>query len=64
MKEAGEDSELEDMAALDPAEKKRLDRERELKADLSNAADLFGTVALDCKMGMCVAERLLTLPHV
>ncbi|KAF8519516.1 eukaryotic translation initiation factor 3 subunit J [Gautieria morchelliformis] len=35
------------MAILDPVEKKRLDRERELKADLSNAADLFGSVAID-----------------
>jgi translation initiation factor 3 subunit J len=52
VKEADQDSELEDVAILDPAEKKRLDRERELKADLSNAADLFGTVAIDCKTGV------------
>ena len=64
VKGLGEDSELEDVGSLDPAEKKRLDRERELKADLSNAADLFGTVAVDCKMGVCIAERPLTLPHV
>ncbi|KAF8589461.1 translation initiation factor eIF3 subunit [Ramaria rubella] len=51
LKDADGDSDLEDVAASDPAEKKRLDRERELKADLSNAADLFGTVAIDCKTG-------------
>ncbi|KIJ51423.1 hypothetical protein M422DRAFT_203587 [Sphaerobolus stellatus SS14] len=37
--------ELEDV--IDPAEKKRLDRERELKADMMNAAELFGSVAID-----------------
>ena len=56
MKEGGDDSELEDVAALDPVEKKRLDRERELKADLSNAADLFGTVAIDRKTSVCLIE--------
>ncbi|GJJ08391.1 hypothetical protein Clacol_002606 [Clathrus columnatus] len=39
-----DDSELEDV--VDPAERKRLDRERELKADLSHAAELFGTTAI------------------
>jgi translation initiation factor 3 subunit J len=48
-KDADEDSEVEDVAIVDLVEKKRLDKERELKADLSNAADLFGAVALDCK---------------
>ncbi|PPQ67964.1 hypothetical protein CVT24_003157 [Panaeolus cyanescens] len=33
-------------AVLDPREKARRDRERELKADLSNAADLLGAAAL------------------
>lgn len=41
-----EDSELEDV--IDPAERKRLDQERELKADLSHAADLFGGMAVSC----------------
>lgn len=33
-------------AILDPREKARLDKERELKADLNNAADLLGGAAL------------------
>ncbi|ETW83318.1 hypothetical protein HETIRDRAFT_474472 [Heterobasidion irregulare TC 32-1] len=33
-------------AVLDPREKARLDRERELAADLNNAVDLFGAAAL------------------
>ena len=31
---------------LDPREKARLDKERELNSDLNNAADLFGAAAL------------------
>ena len=31
---------------LDPREKARRDKEKELAADLNNAADLFGSVAL------------------
>ncbi|PCH39397.1 translation initiation factor eIF3 subunit, partial [Wolfiporia cocos MD-104 SS10] len=42
---AGDDDYDED-AVLDPREKARLDRERELNADLSNAADLLGAAAL------------------
>ncbi|KAF8525963.1 translation initiation factor eIF3 subunit [Hysterangium stoloniferum] len=56
-KDASEDSELEDV--LDPVEKKRIDRERELKADLSNAADLLGGVALDSSASKEL-ETLLT----
>lgn len=33
-------------AVLDPREKARREKEREVKADLKNAADLFGSVAL------------------
>lgn len=33
-------------AVLDPREKARLDKDRELKADLNNAADLLGVAAL------------------
>lgn len=33
-------------AVLDPREKARRDKERELKADLNNAADLLGAAAL------------------
>ncbi|CCM03609.1 uncharacterized protein FIBRA_05747 [Fibroporia radiculosa] len=46
---AGEDDEDEDYdedAVLDPRAKARLDKERELNADLSNAADLLGSAAL------------------
>ncbi|KAI0067269.1 eukaryotic translation initiation factor 3 subunit J [Artomyces pyxidatus] len=44
---AGEDSDAYDEdAVLDPREKARRDRERELQADLNNAADLFGAAAL------------------
>ncbi|GJE96202.1 translation initiation factor eIF3 subunit [Phanerochaete sordida] len=47
---AGDDDEDEDDydedAVLDPREKARRDRERELQADLNNAADLLGAAAL------------------
>ena len=33
-------------AVLDPREKARRDKERELKADINNAADLLGAAAL------------------
>lgn len=36
-------------AVLDPREKARRDRERELNADLNNAAELFGAAALGGK---------------
>lgn len=39
-----EDSDLEDV--INSAERKRLEQERELKADLSHAADLFGGMAV------------------
>ncbi|TRM64313.1 eukaryotic translation initiation factor 3 subunit J [Schizophyllum amplum] len=46
-KAAGEDSEGYDSdAVLDPREKARLDKERELNSDLNNAAELFGAAAL------------------
>ncbi|KAK7690473.1 hypothetical protein QCA50_005571 [Cerrena zonata] len=41
-----EDDEYDSDAVLDPREKARRDKERELKADLSNAADLLGAAAL------------------
>jgi len=44
---AGEDSDdYDEDAVLDPREKARRDKERELNADLNNAADLFGAAAL------------------
>jgi len=47
-KAAGEDDDdpYDEDVVLDPGEKARLDRERELKADLNNAADLLGSAAL------------------
>ena len=41
----GEDEYDED-AVLDPREKARRDKEKELASDLTNAADLFGAAAL------------------
>ncbi|KAI0636070.1 eukaryotic translation initiation factor 3 subunit J [Trametes polyzona] len=43
---AEEDDEYDEDAVLDPREKARRDKERELAADLNNAAELFGSVAL------------------
>ncbi|CAL1717002.1 unnamed protein product [Somion occarium] len=44
--EEDEEDEYDEDAVLDPREKARRDREKELKADLSNAADLLGAAAL------------------
>ncbi|OJA11319.1 hypothetical protein AZE42_08593 [Rhizopogon vesiculosus] len=41
-----EDLEYDEDSVLDPREKARLDREREIQADLDNAAALFGTADL------------------
>ncbi|KAG6910873.1 hypothetical protein DXG01_007190 [Tephrocybe rancida] len=41
-----DDEEYDSDAVLNPREKARRDRERELNADLNNAADLFGAAAL------------------
>lgn len=41
-----DDVEYDSDAVLDPREKARRDKERELNADLNNAADLFGAAAL------------------
>ncbi|EIN10062.1 translation initiation factor eIF3 subunit [Punctularia strigosozonata HHB-11173 SS5] len=43
--EGVESDDYDEDAVLDPREKARLDRERELKSDLNNAADLFGQSA-------------------
>lgn len=44
---AGEDAdEYDEDAVLDPREKARIDKERELNSDLNNAAELFGAAAL------------------
>ncbi|KAI0359707.1 translation initiation factor eIF3 subunit [Trametes cingulata] len=45
-KAAAGDDDYDEDAVLDPREKARRDKERELAADLNNAADLFGSVAL------------------
>lgn len=44
--ELGDDDEYDEDAVLDPREKARRDKERELNADLNNAADLLGAAAL------------------
>ena len=41
-----EDDEYDEDAVLDPREKARRDKERELNEDLNNAADLLGAAAL------------------
>lgn len=41
-----DDGEYDSDAVLDPREKARKDKERELKADLTNASDLLGAAAL------------------
>ena len=46
---AGENDEYDEDAVLDPREKARRDKERELNSDLNNAADLFGAAALGGK---------------
>ena len=50
LKKNSDDEESDDSydsdAVLDPREKARQDKERELKADLNNAADLLGGAAL------------------
>ncbi|KAI0707199.1 translation initiation factor eIF3 subunit [Earliella scabrosa] len=43
---AAGDADYDEDAVLDPREKARRDKERELAADLNNAADLFGATAL------------------
>lgn len=43
---ATESDDYDSDAVLDPKEKARRDKERELKADLNNAADLLGAAAL------------------
>ncbi|KAI6042567.1 translation initiation factor eIF3 subunit [Pisolithus marmoratus] len=42
----GNDVEYDEDAVLDPRERARLDREREIKADLDNTAALFGAAGL------------------
>lgn len=41
-----DDDDYDEDAVLDPREKARRDKERELNADLSNAVDLLGAAAL------------------
>ena len=45
-KDGYDDEEYDEDAVLDPREKERRDKEKELNADLSNAAELFGAAAL------------------
>ncbi len=48
---AGEDDDVDydEDEVLDPREKARRDKEREVNADLNNAAELFGAAALGGK---------------
>lgn len=43
---AGDDVDYDEDSVLDPREKARLDKERELQSDLDNAATLFGAAGL------------------
>lgn len=54
---AGEDSDLDydSDGVLDPREKARIDKEKELNADLANAAALLGSAALG---GMHTSDQL------
>lgn len=42
-----DDAEYDEDAVLDPREKARRDKEREISADLENAASLFGAAGLE-----------------
>ena len=44
--EGGDDDVYDEDDVLDPREKARRDKEKELNADLNNAADLFGATAI------------------
>lgn len=49
-------------AVLDPGEKSRQDKERELKADLNNAADLLGGAALGgAQISVPFLSRLISM---
>lgn len=54
---AGLDSDV-DEEDIDEAEKRRLDRERELAADMKNAADLLGASAVNGKAAVAVPAEL------
>lgn len=59
-RDAGEDVEYDSDEVLDPREKARRDREREVNADLHNAADLLGAAALGgCHSLFPIASRIL-----
>ncbi|TFK70327.1 translation initiation factor eIF3 subunit [Pluteus cervinus] len=53
-KAAGEDD-IDSEDEFDPKEKAKRDKEREIKADLNNAADLFGAVALGGELDALVS---------
>lgn len=56
-----EDEDYDEDAVLDPREKARRDKERELNADLKNAADLLGAAALGGKWRTYVLGTRLTI---
>jgi translation initiation factor 3 subunit J len=45
-KDDSDDSDYDEDVVLDPRDKARRDKEREVNADLNNAADLLGAAAL------------------
>lgn len=54
-------SDYDSDAVLDPREQARKDKERELKADLNNAAELFGAAALGGKFWDFTAFQIFSL---
>lgn len=59
--ERDDDDEYDSDAVLDPREKARRDKERELNADLNNAAELLGAAALG---GVCYIPSMLLCTDV
>lgn len=55
-----EEKEYDSDEVLDPREKARRDKERELNSDLNNAAELFGAAALGGKSYGTVLVLLIT----
>lgn len=65
IKKGSDDSDPYDSdAVLDPREKARLDKERELKADLNNAADLLGAAALGGMLLFTLSCRILRRSNI
>ncbi|KAH9921888.1 eukaryotic translation initiation factor 3 subunit J [Fomitopsis serialis] len=61
---AGEEGDYDEDAVLDPREKMRIDKERELNSDLNNAADLLGAAALGGTSSSELDELISAQPRV